>query len=328
MPKVSVIVPVYNVEQFIERCVRSLFEQTLDDLEYIFINDCTPDKSIEVLASPLEDYPSRKEQVKIIEMPVNSGQAKVRKIGIEAATGDYIIHCDSDDWVDVTIYEKMWKKATEEHLDMVVCGYVITDGTKIISTHYNEFKGFKSLQHGIIADEVKSYSCTKLIKRDYFKHVKIWPKCNFMEDVAIITPITFQCKFIGKIDEPLYFYFYNSSGITNGSNAKEKAIQIKANTNLAIANIEFLGDSKEFKYELKHRKCIAKLYCWDISWLSYIRLFPEINIGLLFDPLIPFEKKLGHLSKCFGIHGISKLRLFRKKSFLYEKQQIKDTSIN
>ena len=103
MPKVSVIVPIYKVEPFIERCARSLFEQTLDDIEYIFVNDCTPDKSMEVLSRVLEDYPGRKEQVRIITMPVNSGLPKVRRAGLEVASGDYIIHCDSDDWVDRTM---------------------------------------------------------------------------------------------------------------------------------------------------------------------------------------------------------------------------------
>ena len=124
--KVSVIIPVYNVEQYIERCARSLFEQTLDDIEYIFVNDCTPDKSMEVLARVLDDYPARKRQVSIINMPVNGGLPKVRRAGVEAATGDYIIHCDSDDWVDVTMYEKMWKKAVEGEYDMVLCGCTLT----------------------------------------------------------------------------------------------------------------------------------------------------------------------------------------------------------
>ena len=81
MPKVSVIIPVYGVEKYIERCARSLFEQTLDDIEYLFIDDCTPDRSIEVLKSILEEYPNRKEQVIIHRMEQNSGQAAVRKWG-------------------------------------------------------------------------------------------------------------------------------------------------------------------------------------------------------------------------------------------------------
>ena len=121
MPKVSVIIPVYNVEKYIERCSENLFSQTLDDIEFIFIDDCTPDRSIEILKSVLERFPNRKETVKILKMPKNSRQAAVRKYGMELATGDYIIHCDSDDWVDVDLYEKMYTEAVRSDADVVIC---------------------------------------------------------------------------------------------------------------------------------------------------------------------------------------------------------------
>ena len=104
-PKVSVIVPIYNVEAYIERCAISLFEQTLDDIEYIFVNDCTPDNSMMILSEVLSRYPQRKEQVRIINQPKNQGAAKAREDGIKEARGEYIIHCDSDDWVDKNIYQ-------------------------------------------------------------------------------------------------------------------------------------------------------------------------------------------------------------------------------
>ena len=79
MPKVSVIVPVFGVEKYIERCARSLFEQTLDDMEFIFVDDCTPDCSIEILKDVLSSYPQRQVQTRIYRMPCNSGLHNVRK---------------------------------------------------------------------------------------------------------------------------------------------------------------------------------------------------------------------------------------------------------
>lgn len=134
MPKVSIIIPVYGVEKYIERCARSLFEQTLDDIEYLFIDDCTPDKSVEILKRVLEEYPHRKSQVVIHRMEQNSGQAKVREWGMRNARGEYVIHCDSDDWLDVHMYEEMYNKAIEEDADVVVCDYVVTNDTSIIKT--------------------------------------------------------------------------------------------------------------------------------------------------------------------------------------------------
>ena len=128
MSKVSVIIPVYNVERYIERCVRSLFEQTLIDMEYIFVDDCSPDNSINILESVLEEYPNRKSQVKIIRHLENKGLPIARKTGIDNSTGDYIIQCDSDDWVDKDMYKAMYNMAVNTHSDVVVCGYYVSDG--------------------------------------------------------------------------------------------------------------------------------------------------------------------------------------------------------
>lgn len=129
-PKVSVIVPIYNVEAYIERCAISLFEQTLDNIEYIFVNDCTPDNSMMILSEVLARYPQRKEQVRIINQPKNLGAAKAREDGIKEARGEYIIHCDSDDWVDKNMYLDMYRKAKSEDLDYVMCrSLYYTDGS-------------------------------------------------------------------------------------------------------------------------------------------------------------------------------------------------------
>ena len=116
MPKVSVVVPVYNVCLYIERCARSLFEQTIDSIEYIFVNDCTQDESIDILKRVIEDYPNRKDQIQIIENRKNRGLWYSRKVGMKLATGDYVIVCDSDDWLDLNAYELMYEQAEEKNL--------------------------------------------------------------------------------------------------------------------------------------------------------------------------------------------------------------------
>ena len=134
MPKVSVIIPVYGVKKYIERCARSLFEQTLDDIEYIFVDDSTPDNSISILRKVLSEYPNREKQVKILHHEKNKGLAQARQTGLKIASGEYIAHCDSDDWVDVHMYEEMYNKAIEEDADVVVCDYVVTNDTSVIKT--------------------------------------------------------------------------------------------------------------------------------------------------------------------------------------------------
>ena len=106
--KVSIVVPVYGVEKYIERCARSLFTQTFGDIEYIFVNDCTKDSSMQVLEFVMKDYPAR--NVRIINKEKNEGLPQARKTGVLASTGDFIMHIDSDDWVEHDIVEKLYAR--------------------------------------------------------------------------------------------------------------------------------------------------------------------------------------------------------------------------
>ena len=133
MPEVSVIVPFYKAEKTIEKCARSLFEQTLDDIEFLFVDDCSPDGSLRVLETVLEDYPSRKSQVRILKTDSNSGSALARVLGIEKAAGEYLIHCDGDDEVERTMYKTMSEKARQEDSDFVWCDF-FRDGPQSFSS--------------------------------------------------------------------------------------------------------------------------------------------------------------------------------------------------
>lgn len=98
-PKVSILVPIYGTELYIEKCARTLFEQTYDNIEFIFVNDCTRDNSVNVLKRVLEEYPLRKSQTRIIEHKENKGLAGSRLTGLQNATGEYVWCVDSDDYV-------------------------------------------------------------------------------------------------------------------------------------------------------------------------------------------------------------------------------------
>ena len=219
MPKVSVLVPVYGVEKYIERCARSLFEQTLNDIEFIFVDDCTPDRSIEILKSVIEKYRLRfaekNYEVRIERMPTNSGQAAVRRHGIQLATGDYIIHCDSDDWVDVTMYEKMYNKAVEENADMVVCDYYRSDGV----TH-REDTGFISKQKELFIKEMLYMQTSwavwnKLVKRELYHSTFVYPAGAMAEDLLISIQLALFTNRISFLRENLYYYYDNPKSIVN-----------------------------------------------------------------------------------------------------------------
>ena len=123
--KVSVIVPIYKVERFIARCAESLLNQTLQEIEYIFVNDATPDGSMDILKETIARYPSRADSCHIVEHEVNKGLPSARNSGLAVARGEYVFHCDSDDFVEPTMFEDMYKAAIESSADIVRCDWYL-----------------------------------------------------------------------------------------------------------------------------------------------------------------------------------------------------------
>ena len=130
VPKVSVIITIYNREKYIEDCARSLFEQTLDDVELLFVDDASTDNSVMILRKLLEYYTERKPMAKIISLEKNAGRAVARQTGIDHVKGEYVIHVDSDDWVDRDMLELLYLKAKETDADIVGCNVTHEYGTK------------------------------------------------------------------------------------------------------------------------------------------------------------------------------------------------------
>ena len=131
--KVSVITTIYGVEKYIERCVTSLFEQTMTSgIEFIFVDDCSKDGSIGKLNDLIEKYPSRHHQVKLLRHQENKGLPQARLTGLRHAIGEYIWFVDSDDWVVTNACELFYNTATRHDYDIVISDYNISKNTKII----------------------------------------------------------------------------------------------------------------------------------------------------------------------------------------------------
>ena len=306
MPKVSVIVPVYGVEMYIERCVRSLFEQTLDDIEFLFIDDCTPDKSIEILKSVLEEYPKRKEQVIIHRMKQNSGQAKVREWGMRNATGEFVIHCDSDDWVDLDMYRYMYETAKNEVADIAICDFVRTDGelSNIVIKSYGYSDVHEFIRNCIFTKN--SWALwNKMIKRELYLTGVIYPTENLGEDMVLCLQLLAKCKKIAYVNIPFYKYFCNKDSITRQKDAEsveKHYLMLKSNTDIVIELIKngeipvsdhkftigFLRFLNVLKLKknlyLKKNKDIWKSECKQISFIKF-----------MLSRSIPFSKKKTYL---------------------------------
>lgn len=307
MIKVSVIVPIYGVEQFIERCARSLFEQTLDNIEYLFVNDCTKDRSMEILHNVLKEYPHRALQTKIIDMPQNSGQAAVRKCGMEQATGEYVIHCDSDDWVEKDMYQIMYEKAKSEDLDIVWCDYYRSDA---INHKYMSMENNKKLRL------MQGPVWNKLVKRSlYIENEIIYPTANKAEDGALMTQLSFWGKKRGYIAKPLYYYYINPDSIC-GQVSEEaclrKLSQEMENVELKINFLKREGVVNEYKDEILNWKYVARTNLYPIMHQRKYRklwrnTYPEVNREYLLYNKLSFKTRIKMLLIYLGVYRINNL---------------------
>ncbi len=142
---ISVVIPVYNASQTIERCARSLFSQTMTEgVEFLFVNDCTPDDSMKVLQAVLDDYPHLKEQIRFIVNPQNLGVSETRKRGIREAKGEYVTWVDSDDWIEPNMIESMWEATQNGTIDIVVQNVIVDCYDKGKLTRTLEWKLYPS----------------------------------------------------------------------------------------------------------------------------------------------------------------------------------------
>lgn len=278
MYKVSVIIPVYKAEQFIERCARSLFEQTLDSIEYIFVNDCSPDRSMDVLLSVLEEYPDRKEHVKILNHTVNTGQSGARKDGMAIASGEYIIHCDSDDWVDLDMYESMYEKAKQDNVEAVCCDIVLEHGTFSRCLQVNSRYDDHRLMYDCIEPISVEYlsMCNRMVSRKVFERNTIEPfkGVNMWDDVGLSIRLRYYIQSSSVINKP--FYHYNRQ---NETSTTRRPLMDRIREQMLC--IEYIEDffRKEQDYD-KYRLFISYLKIHSIeelfrkdadTWVAYFK---------------------------------------------------------
>lgn len=311
MPKVSVIVPVYGVEKYIERCARSLFEQTLDDIEYLFIDDCTPDRSVEILKNVLEEYPNRKSQAIIHRMEQNSGQAAVRKWGMLNATGDYVIHCDSDDWVYVDMYWAMYEKAVEEDTDVVICDMAETDGMNLYKSYVCCFNTSRDIFiYHSMTHMVTPSLCNKLFRRSiYMQNDIFWPQYAMAEDLTTTSQLLWFCQKLSYIPKPFYNYYFNTQSISKKRGAEYNLKRFNESCNNIQSLAEFYEGEKvplKIKSALIYTKLNERnrLLCLISHWKYYkmwLTTFPEINFKILFMPYISFRVKFRFFVTLLGL---------------------------
>lgn len=218
-PVLSVIIPVYNVAGYIEKCAQSLFSQTLADIEFVFVDDRSPDDSIAILNRILKDYPDRAAHTKIISNSRNLGVGASRQTGVSNATGRYIIHCDPDDWVDPDYYEKLVAKAESDGCDMVISDFVLESPDRVLNMCQNpgplEYDHFCDLMCGLGHPRMHGSLWNKLIRRSCYDGYIFPPGLDYCEDVLFLLNLRGSNIRMGYMAGSAYHYRVTPSSITN-----------------------------------------------------------------------------------------------------------------
>lgn len=225
--KVSICVPIYGVEKYIERCARSLFEQTYDNIEYVFVNDATKDNSIVLLQEVIHHYKAKSSNIKIINHAQNRGLAAARNTVVAAATGEFILHVDSDDYLEKNAVELLVKKQQESNADIVsadAIAYYPKYKERIIHPH---FYSAKQMSINILNGNDCTYIWGRLIRRSLYieNHIEVCESINMGEDLQVASILAFYAKEVANLSVPVYHYECNNVNAYTSSYSKEKIRQ-------------------------------------------------------------------------------------------------------
>lgn len=251
---VSVIVPIYNVETYLSRCIESLVNQTYPTVEILLVDDCSTDDSIKIAQEYAQQYPDK---CKLIRHEENKGQAAARNSGIVSASGDWLTFVDSDDWVTLDYVQTLVETADRELADVVLSGiyyYYNAD-------NYREVSPFGDLttkpSRGEIIALSRSYPCTRLFRKSLFIENEIWfpDELRRAEDMATIIPVMTHAKKIAIIRKPMYFYFQR---LTSTSNQNFDKVDVNFYPKAVNRMIELSAPGYEI--ELEYRAISELLY--------------------------------------------------------------------
>ncbi len=204
MPKISIIIPCFNVEKYLSRCLDSIINQTFKDLEIICIDDASSDNTVKIL----EEYAKKDNRIKVI-LQSHAGQSVARNKGLKIISGQYVSFIDSDDWVDIEYYEHLISIAEQHDADIVVSGMKIVDNENISNMPIKNFmtdnfaQKIKELQNGAVWG--------KLFRTVLFKGIK-FPDGRYYEDNIVLLETMFYAKIVISTNRVSYYYFMNQSG--------------------------------------------------------------------------------------------------------------------
>lgn len=254
MPKVSIIIPVYNTEEYLKKCIDSLIYQSLEDIEIICVNDGSTDNSQEIL----ENYSKKDARIKVLYQE-NKKQGAARNKGMEIATGEYIGYVDSDDWVDFDYFEELYNAAKKQDLDIALATNVrIGNGKTKKRLKIEKEQVAHSLQEKLdLCNQFKNECPTnKIYRREFLlKNNIIWPEGVYCEDKIYTLKAVFWANGIISVPDVNYYYFRrqnstvksNKQSKIDKNTAKKEVVRFLKENNANIRDKEIWAIKKEFK---------------------------------------------------------------------------------
>ena len=284
VPKISVLIPVYNVEKYVERCMISVLNQTMQEgVEVIIVNDCTPDCSMEIIRKTLCAHVKENGMtIRIVEHKTNRGTAATRNTAMSYATGKYTIFIDSDDYIEPDMLEVMYSKAVEIDADIV------------IADHWNEYRDCSRYVKASVDDNgnmifsqlirgKSTYLWDKLIKRSlYLKYHIVWQEgMDWKEDFKTTIPLCFFARKIIGIPKAFYHYVhYNDSSMTTKKNHGKKDILSWLSAASFLTNFIEENKIKGYEQDVAYYLLRTKVFCISFSgrnFLNYLYLYPQVD---------------------------------------------------
>ena len=224
-PKVSVIIPVYNCEKFLRECIDSLRAQTLCEIEMIFVCDASPDHSLAIL----REYEAKDSRIRVIAFEKNRGVSAARNAGIELVSGEYVIFCDSDDWIEPQMYERLYAIAKDKDADVAFCR-VFKDyahkqenvplgfptGMRFDKNAIRETLIPAMLSKETDSDELplSGYTPRNLFRREVLNRHRFREEIRYAEDLLFIVECMLDSKAAVALDEAYYHYRFHGGSVT------------------------------------------------------------------------------------------------------------------
>lgn len=215
---ISVVIPVYKVEKYLDRCIRSVVSQTYSNLEIILVDDGSPDQSGKIC----DEWAKKDKRITVIHKE-NEGLSDARNAGLDIASGEYIAFVDSDDYINPEMYRRMYDKLKENNADLSICGYCRVDelndsGLRIDNVCVGEIIDKKEALRNICKSSAYVAVWNKLYKRHLFQNIR-FPKGKIEEDLFVMPRIFDNCSKIVSVSDNYYYYMQSPNSISRGNKA-------------------------------------------------------------------------------------------------------------